>query len=69
MAFTLSVDDFVITYFTTGSDFQTLPIKIYSMTKGKVKPDMNALSTIMVVTILILLILVNINSDKSKKKK
>ena len=43
MAFTLSLDDFVISYFTTGPDFQTLPLLIYSMTKRRVTPDMYAL--------------------------
>ncbi|MBO4264514.1 MAG: ABC transporter permease [Clostridia bacterium] len=43
MAFTLSLDDFVISYFTTGNGFETLPIRIYSMTKKRVTPDMYAL--------------------------
>ncbi len=59
MAFTLSLDDFVISYFTSGSDFQTLPILIYSMTKKRVTPDMYALSSIMFVVILVLLLLNN----------
>ncbi len=69
MAFTLSIDDFVITYFTSGNAFETLPMKIYNMTKVKVKPDINALSTIMVVTILLLLVLINIFEARSNKKK
>ncbi len=71
MAFTLSLDDFVISYFTTGPDFQTLPLLIYSMTKRRVKPDMYALSTIMFVAVLVLLILFNFaqsNADKRRKK-
>ena len=69
MAFTLSLDDFVISYFTAGSSFQTLPLMIYSMTKKEVTPDMYALSTIIIVTVLVLLILSNILSEKSEKKK
>lgn len=71
MAFTLSLDDFIISYFTNGPDFQTLPIHIFSMTKKRVKPDMYALSTLIFVVILVLLILMNIaqsNSDKKQRK-
>ena len=71
MAFTLSLDDFVISYFTTGPDFQTLPLLIYSMTKRRVTPDMYALSTIMFVSVLVLLILFNFaqsNADKKRRK-
>ncbi len=67
MAFTLSLDDFVISYFTSGSDFQTLPILIYSMTKKEVKPDIYALSTLMIVAILALLILSNLHSERDVK--
>ncbi len=66
MAFTLSLDDFVISYFTSGSDFQTLPILIYSMTKKRVTPDMYALSTIMFVAILVLLLLNNYVQARSE---
>ena len=65
MAFTLSLDDFVISYFTSGSDFQTLPILIYSMTKKEVKPNIYALSTLMIITIIALLILSNVTSSRS----
>lgn len=68
MAFTLSLDDFVISYFTIGSGFETLPIRIFSMTKKRVTPDMYALSTIIFVAILLLLILSNITSSRSEKK-
>ena len=66
MAFTLSLDDFVISYFTSGSDFQTLPILIFSMTKKEVTPDIYALSTLMIVAIFVLLVLSNLS--KSDKK-
>ncbi|MBO5946010.1 MAG: ABC transporter permease [Clostridia bacterium] len=64
MAFTLSLDDFVISYFVGSSEFQTLPLLIYSMTKKKVTPDMYALSTLIIVTIFILLLISNIKSGK-----
>jgi len=67
MAFTLSLDDFIISHFTT-SGFETLPIFIYSMTKKKVKPDMYALSTLIFVAILVLLILSNLITAKGEKK-
>lgn len=59
MSFTLSLDDFVISYFTSGTDFQTLPILIYSMTKKSVKPTIYALSTIIFVIILVTLLISN----------
>lgn len=65
LAFTLSLDDFVISYFTTGNDYQTLPLLIYSMTKKEVKPDIYALSALMILAVTILLIL----SNKSSKGK
>ena len=68
MAFTLSIDDFVISYFTTGSGFETLPIRIYSMTKKRVTPDMYALSTLIFVSILVLLLVSNLTSDKNREK-
>ena len=64
MAFTLSLDDFVISYFVGSSNFQTLPLLIYSMTKKKVTPDMYALSSIIIITIFILLIISNVRSGK-----
>lgn len=68
MAFTLSLDDFIISYFTSGPGFQTLPIVIFSMTKKRVKPDMYALSALIFISILILLILYNIAQKKSEEK-
>ena len=69
MAFTMSLDDFVISYFCAGSDFQTLPILIYSMTKKEVTPDIYALSTLMILAILALLILSNLSGDKGDSRK
>lgn len=68
MAFTLSLDDFIISYFTSGPGFQTLPIVIFSMTKKRVKPDMYALSALIFVSILLLLIVYNIAQQKSENK-
>lgn len=68
MAFTLSLDDFIISYFTIGSGFETLPIRIYSMTKKRVTPDMYALSTLIFIAVLLLLILSNVTGAKAEKK-
>ncbi len=69
MAFTMSLDDFVISYFTAGPKFNTLPIYIYSMTKKRVRPDMYALSTIIFAVILLLLLAVNLVQMRDDKKK
>jgi len=47
-AFTISIDDFVVTFFTTGSGFNTFPLKVYSMLKYGIDPSINAVSTILV---------------------
>ena len=72
MAFTLSVDDFIISYFVCGNTSQTLPIRIFSMTKRRVTPDMYALSTLIFLAILVLLIVSNAvkaRGDKNVSKK
>ena len=63
MSFTLSIDDFTISYFTSGS-VQTLPLIIYSMTRVSITPEINALSTIFFLTIFVLLIIINFIDDK-----
>ncbi len=68
MSFTLSLDDFVISYFTQGPSFETLPIRIFSMTKKRVTPDMYALSTIIFATILLLLVALNLSQVRGEKK-
>ena len=68
MAFTLSLDDFVISYFTSGNDFQTLPIRIYGMTKKTVTPKMYALATIIFFVTLALLMLNNLIDNEDGKK-
>ena len=72
MAFTMSLDDFVISYFTAGAGFQTLPIRIYNMTKKTVTPKMYALATIIFFVILALLIVSNFtdrDNDKPRRHK
>ncbi len=66
MAFTLSLDDFVISYFTTGASFKTFPTYIYSLVKKPFKPNIYALSSIMTIAVLILLIVSNIISAKGE---
>ncbi len=68
MAFTLSLDDFVISYFNTDGDFQTLPIYIFGMTKRTVTPDIYALSTLLCGSVLLLLILSNLLQSRSERK-
>ena len=66
MAFTLSLDDFIISSFVAPTNFQTLPLLIYSMTKKKVKPDMYALSTIIIVSVFTLLLISNLKTSRSQ---
>ena len=68
MAFTLSLDDFVISYFTTGPTSQTLPIAIFAMTRKKVSPEINALSTLLFVAVFVLLMIINIRSSRQEKR-
>lgn len=70
MAFTISLDDFVISLFTSGPSAQNLSVAIYSMVKRRVTPEINALSTLMFGAVLILLVLVNIGQirDLAKRK-
>lgn len=70
MAFTLSLDDFVISYFTSGTGFETLPIRIYGMTKKTVTPKMYALATIIFFVTLALLLISNVvdNDDRRALK-
>ncbi len=67
LAFTMSLDDFIITHFTKGAGIDTLSTKIYTEVKKGIKPEMYALSTIIFVTVLILLVLVN-RPEKDDKK-
>ena len=64
ISFTMSIDDFVISFFTAGNGVSNLSIEIYSMTRRGIRPEINALSTIMFVVVLVLLILSNKTSKK-----
>lgn len=68
LAFTMSLDDFVITHFTTGAGVHTLSTKIYSEVRKGIKPEMYALSTLLFVSVLFLLILVNTAPQENTKK-
>ena len=59
MAFTMSIDDFVISFFTTGTGVTNLSIEIYSMARRGIKPEINALSTIIFIVVLALLLIIN----------
>ena len=69
LTFTLSIDDFVISYFTAGTQVSTLAITIYAMARKSVNPQINALSTLMFLTVFILLIIVNFRSGRDAAKK
>ena len=66
LAFTMSLDDFVITHFTKGPGVDTLSTKIYSEVRKGIKPEMYALSTIMFMTVLVLLFLINFTPEQKK---
>lgn len=68
MAFTMSLDDFVISYFNSGSTAQNLSVTIYSMTKKPITPEINALSTLMFGSVLVLLVIVNLRQIRDGKK-
>lgn len=68
-AFTLSIDDFVISFFTTGSGVNNLSILIYSMARRGIHPTINALSTLLFLAVLVLLLIVNYRMSKEEKLK
>ena len=69
MAFTMSIDDFVISFFTTGNGVSNLAIEVYSMTRRGLTPEINALSTLMFVAVLILLLLSNLAANKKEAQR
>lgn len=69
MAFTMSIDDFIITHFTKGAGVDTLSTKIYSQVRKGIDPKMYALSSIIFITVLVLLILINLLPGSGKKNK
>ena len=68
LAFTMSLDDFIITYFTRGPGINTLSTLIYSEVRKGIKPTMNALSTVMFISVLVLLCVMNIAPNRKKKE-
>ena len=69
MAFTMSLDDFVISYFVTGSSFITLPVEIYNYTKKPIHPKIYALFTLMFLVILALMVIMNLLQGKDAERK
>ena len=69
MAFTMSLDDFVISYFVTGSDFVTLPVKIYSFTKKPIHPKIYAMFTLLFLLIFVLMVAMNLLQLRGDKRK
>lgn len=68
LAFTLSIDDFVVSFFNTASGVNTLSIQIYSMARRGVSPKINAISTIMFSIIMLILVIVNVRANRQAKK-
>ena len=69
MAFTMSLDDFIITHFTKGAGVDTISTKVYAQLKKGIDPKMYALSTLIFISVLVLLILINTLPAAGKKKK
>ena len=69
MAFTMSLDDFVISYFVTGTDFVTLPVKIYSFTKKPIHPKIYAMFTLLFLLIFVLMVTMNLLQMRGDKRK
>lgn len=69
ISFAYSLDDFVISYFTSGPTSQTLPITIYSMTRRKVSPEINALSTIIFLVVVTVLLIKNAVERRQLKER
>ena len=66
IAFTMSIDDFVISFFNTGSGVSNLSIEVYSMARRGIKPEINALSTLMFISVLVLLLIINRKQPANK---
>ena len=67
IAFTMSIDDFLISYFTAGSQTSTLSMVVYSMVRRRVSPEINALSTLMFLAVLVLLIIINLRQGSGSR--
>jgi len=68
LAFTLSLDDFVITFFTSGPDTVTFPVKVYSMLRFSVTPEVNAASTMLILVTIVLMALMMLMQGRGQKK-
>lgn len=68
IAFTMSIDDFVISYFTAGESVQTLSMTIYAMTRKRISPKINAISTLLFVFVMILLVVVNVREYRQEER-
>ena len=68
IAFTMSIDDFIISYFTAGSASSTLAMSIYGMTKKRVTPEVNAVSTLLFLSVLVLLVLSNLKEVRQESR-
>ena len=68
IAFTMSIDDFIISYFTAGSASSTLAMTIYGMTKKRVTPEINAVSTLLFLSVLVLLVLSNLKEVRAEAR-
>ena len=69
IAFTMSIDDFVISFFTTGPGVSNLSIEIYSMARRGISPEINALSTLMFIVVLALLLIANRKQSLVKEER
>lgn len=67
LAFTLSLDDFIVSFFTTGSGVSTLSIKVYSMTKRGISPKINALSSLMFIVVLTMMLLLQLREKNQEE--
>ncbi len=67
IAFTMSVDDFVISYFTAGSSTSTLAMTIYGMTKRRITPEINAVSTLLFLTVMVLLVINSMRESRAER--
>ena len=68
IAFTMFIDDFVISYFTAGSGANTLSMVVYSMVRRRISPEINALSTLMFVVVIALMILINVRQSRQDRR-
>ena len=68
LAFTLSLDDFVITFFTSGPDTVTFPVKVYSMVRFSVTPEVNAASTVLIAITLALTTVALVIQGRSERR-